>query len=77
MLDKEFHWYIDNQSELLKKYEGRVLVIQDENVIDDYDTYDNAYRNAVKKYELGKFLLMECTQGNEAYSETVYTPYYF
>jgi hypothetical protein len=77
MLDKEFDWYLNHQNELLKKYNGRVLVIKDENVVDDYSNYDDAYFGAVKKYELGKFLLMECTQGDEAYSQTIYTPFYY
>jgi hypothetical protein len=72
MLDKEFHWYIDNQAELLKKYEGKTLVIMGEKVVDDYEDFDSAYWGSVKKYKLGTFCLMECTQGDEAYTTDVF-----
>ena len=70
MLDKEFKYYLDNQDELVKKYNGRVLVIMGEQVVDDYDNYDDALFNSVKKYKLGSFLLQECTEGEDAYTET-------
>jgi hypothetical protein len=77
MFSKELHWYIDNQSELLKKYEGKVLVIRGEKVLDDYDDFGDAYHGSVKKYGLGNFCLMECTQGVESYTDTVYSPFYY
>jgi len=73
MLDKEFKYYLDNQDELVKKYNGRVLVIIGDHVVDDFDSYDDALFDSVKKYELGTFLLQECTEGEEAYTETFHS----
>ena len=28
-LKQEFRWYLENQDDLIKKYEGKVLVIKD------------------------------------------------
>jgi hypothetical protein len=33
MLDKEFRYYLDNQSDLVKKYNGRFIVIIDNEVV--------------------------------------------
>jgi hypothetical protein len=74
ILNREFHYYLDNQDELVKKYDGRILVIMGEKVVGDYENYDDAYFDSVKKYELGTFLLQECTEGEEAYTETFHSP---
>ena len=67
-LDKEFNYYLANQNELVKKYNGRTLVIMGEKVIADYADDNEAYFEAEKKYGLGNFLLQKCTPGEEAYS---------
>jgi len=76
VLDKEFHYYLENQDELVKKYDGRVLVIVGEQVVGDYDTYEDALFDSAKKYELGTFLIQECTEGEDAYTETFHSPIY-
>ena len=77
MLEKEFEYYLDNQEKLLKKYDGRVLVIVGEQVVGDFDNYEDALFDSIKKYELGTFLLQECTEGEDAYTETFYSPVIF
>ena len=37
MLEKEFTYYLDHQSELVEKYNGKFLVIKGEDVIGVYD----------------------------------------
>ena len=73
MLSKEFKYYLENQTELLKKYKGKVLVIKDQQVVDVYDSYDEAVFGAAKKYELGTFLVQECTEGEDAYTQTFHS----
>jgi hypothetical protein len=70
MLQKEFQYYLDNQNELVKKYDGKYLVIKDCSVVGAFDTEIDAYIDASKKYKLGTFLMQKCTQGNEAYTLT-------
>ena len=70
MLDKEFQYYLDHQNELLEKYNSRFIVIVDEKVVGDYDNFEQAFLQSIeKKYELGTFLIQECTPGNEAYTQ--------
>ena len=72
MLEKEFKYYLDNQSELVEKYNGRVLVIVNEKVVGDYNSEVEAYFESLKNYNLGTFLIQRCTPGDEAYTCNIY-----
>ena len=54
----------------MKKYNGRFLVIRDEQVEGDFSTQMDAYNWAAERFPLGTFLLQECTPGDEAYTQT-------
>ncbi|MFA5229355.1 MAG: hypothetical protein WC446_06360 [Candidatus Paceibacterota bacterium] len=70
MLDAEYKYYIDHQQDLLKLYRGRFIVIKGEKIVGDYDSQAAAYLDSIKKYELGTFLIQECTDGNSGYTQT-------
>ena len=72
-LEKEFNYYLANQNELVKKYSGRFLVIIGENVVGDYESHEQAYFTSIQQYELGTFLIQECTEGEEAYTITLHS----
>ena len=72
-LKKEFEYFLNHQSELVKKYKGKVLVIVGENVVGAYDTTFEALSAAQKSYEPGTFLLQECIEGKEAYTQTFHS----
>ena len=65
MLDTEFNYYKKNQKALLKKYQGKVLVIKGEEVVGVCDDEASAYQDAVSKYELGTFLIQNCRPEEE------------
>ncbi len=75
-LEALFQWYLDNQEELVKKYNGKHLVIRENKEIDAYDDENTAYFEAEAKYGLGNFILQLCTPGKEAYTIEMYTPSY-
>jgi hypothetical protein len=77
MLDKEFKYYLSHQDELLKKYNNRFLVIIGEEVVGDYETHEQALFKSQEKYELGTFLIQECTEGESAYTVTFRSRVYF
>jgi len=68
MLEKEFKYYLDNQDKLLKKYNGKVIVIVDEMVVGEYSNKKDAYLESIKTYAPGSFLIMECTPGTDSYT---------
>lgn len=70
MLDKEFKYYLDHQSDLVKKYDGKYIVIVGEKVIGSYDSETEAYGESQKNHALGTFLIQKCTPGSESYSQT-------
>ena len=74
MLEKEFKYYLANQKELLKKYNGKFIVIVGEEVIGGYQTSVDAYKSAIeKKYEQGTFLVQRCSPGESDYTQTFYS----
>lgn len=73
MLEKEFKYYLDNQDELVKKYNHRFIVIIGNDVVGDYSTMDEAFNNSISKYEMGTFLIQECTEGDSAYTQTFHS----
>ncbi len=73
MLEKEFKYYIDNQAELVKKYNGKYIIIKANEVVGSFDTEEKAYNFAIGKYELGTFLIQFCSPGNENYSQTFHS----
>jgi len=68
MLDCEFEFYVNNQAELVKKYNGRFLVIHKKEVFGDYATLREAYKAGTKNYPLGTFMVHKCGPGKENYT---------
>jgi hypothetical protein len=72
-LKKEFKYYLDHQDELIKKYNGKFVVIKDGQVIGSYDSQFEAVEETSKKYELGTFLVQKCEPGSESYTQTYHS----
>lgn len=64
-----FQYYLDNQEEFVKKYNGKYLVIKDNSVAGVFDTEESAYFDAERKYGLGNFIIQLCTPGDGAYTQ--------
>lgn len=74
LLKAEFQYFIDHQKELVKKYEGKVLVIKDNQVIGAYETELQALTETCKTHEMGTFLIQKCDRGEDAYTAHFYSP---
>ena len=72
-LKKEFEYYLDHQDELVKKYNGKFIVIKECQVIGEYDSLLEAVEETSKKYELGTFLVQKCEPGSESYTQTYHS----
>lgn len=73
LLEREFEYYLEHQDELVKKFNGRVIVIKDGQVVGDYDNEFEAVKQASEKYEIGTFLVQKCEPGNSNYTQTFHT----
>lgn len=72
-LEKEFKYYIENQDELLKKYQGKYIVIKGEKVIGAYNTSSEAYSESQKTNKIGTFLIQFCSPGTTSYKQTFFS----
>ena len=72
-LAKELEYFKKNQPELVEKYEGKFLVIKDQDIKGVYDTEMEAYTSAKEKFELGTFLIQKCVPGSESYTQTFHS----
>ena len=59
-LEENFQYYIDNQPELVKKYEGKYLLIKDRQVKEAFDSEIEAYKYAQSKFEQGSYIIQPC-----------------
>ena len=72
-LEKEFKYYIDHQAELVKKYNGKFIVVKDCKVIGAFDSELEAINTTSEQYELGTFLVQKCEPGSESYTQTYHS----
>lgn len=73
MIEKLFSWYRENQSELVKQYDGKYIVITDDGVKGAFDSENDGYDYAVKTFGRGNFMLQKCSEGEKDYSIHFYT----
>jgi hypothetical protein len=71
MLQNELEFFIANQDELVRKYEGKILVIRNGEVVGVFDTPLAAYLDAQSRFEPGTYAVQTCAAGPEAYTVTV------
>ena len=72
-LKKEFDFYLANQEEMVKKYDGKVIVLKDGEVLGAYDSELAAVIETQKDHSLGTFLVQRVSEGDEAYTETFHS----
>ena len=77
MLKDEFQYFLDHQDELVKKYNGRVIVIKDQSVLGDYATELEAITKTQIDHEIGTFLVQKCAPGDESFSATYHSRFAF
>ena len=70
MLDGEFKYFLDHQEELVKKYNGRFIVIVGEKVVGDFPNEADAFVEISKTHKPGTFLIQQCLPGQAAYKQT-------
>ncbi|MCX7005348.1 MAG: hypothetical protein NTV22_19045 [bacterium] len=72
-LMQEFEYYLAHQSELVAKYNGKVLAIKDQKVIGVYDSELQAIQETRKTCDMGSFLVQKCAPGNQEYTATYHS----
>jgi len=72
-LKKAFKFYLNHQEELVKEYNGKYVVIKNENVLGAYGDEISAIKETSKKHELGTFLVQYVEPGSESYTQTFHS----
>ena len=72
-LKKEFQFYLEHQNEMVAKYDGKFIVLKNEEVLGAYDDELTAITEAQKSHEIGTFLVQKVSTGSTAYSQTFHS----
>jgi hypothetical protein len=72
-LKTEFEYYLAHQSELVEKYNGKVIVIKGTKVLGAYDDQITAIKETQKEHDLGTFLVQKVEPGSGAYTQTFHS----
>ncbi len=72
-LKPKFAYYLANQAELVKKYNGKYIVIKNRTVIGAYDDAATAVAETTKSHQLGTFLVQKVEPGEGAYTQTFHS----
>ena len=73
MIETEFSYYLEHQDSLVQKYNGKFIVIKDQNVIGVYSSHAEAYNETIKTQKLGTFLIQHCIPGKDSYTQTFHS----
>jgi len=72
-LAEQFDFYLSNQAELVKQYDGKYIVIKDRKVLGAYDSEAEAIRETTLHHELGTFIVQKCQTGDEAHTQVFHS----
>ena len=72
-LEKQFKFYLKHQDTFVEQYDGKVIVLKNEEVLGTYESELDAVNETRRCYELGTFLIQRVSAGNEAYTATYHS----
>jgi hypothetical protein len=68
---EELDFFIANQENLVKDYEGKVLVIKGRTILGVYPNSISAYIETQKDHPAGTFMIQPCEPGPRAYTVVI------
>ena len=73
MLKNEFQYYLDHQMELVKLYNGKYVLICNQQVVGSFESDLEAVQYGDAHYEAGTFLVQKCSEGTKDYTQTFHS----
>ena len=70
---ENYHWFESKLPELVKKYEGRYVVVKNCEILSDYGTFEEAFTETIKTETLGTFIIQLCSEDKAKTVQTYYT----
>jgi hypothetical protein len=68
---EELDFFISNQEDLVRDFQGKFLVLKGSKVIGVYPDPLSAYIETQKEHPIGSFMIQPCVPGPEAYTVTI------
>lgn len=65
--NNDFQWFLSIYDDLYKKYGHKIFAIQNKKILGIYDDKNDAIDTTAKTYELGTFIVQECTGDETEY----------
>lgn len=76
-LEKEYSYFLKNKDALLKSFPDKFIVIIGDEVVDNFDSQDDALKEASKKYKLGTFLIQKVSKDENDITQRFFSMVYF
>jgi hypothetical protein len=73
-LHADFDFYVNHHHELAEKYEGRYIVLKNQEVIADYPSAFEAYTDMDNKKLLGTCIIQYCSADPASYTTQIFSP---
>ena len=73
MLEREFKYYKQYQTDLVKRYNGKFIAIVGEEGVGVFDTKLKAYTEMKKTHPVGTFLIQQCLPGENSHTQTFHS----
>ncbi len=73
-IKREFAYYLDNQDDFVKKYDGKVIVLKNHEVLGAYEREIDAIVETRKHHEPGTFMVQRVSEGEADYTVTIHSP---
>lgn len=67
----DFDYFIQNYKELYQQYGHKFLAIKNKEVLGAFDSVPDAISQLSKEYEIGSYIIQECTDDDSAYRTTI------
>ena len=72
-LKRAFDFYLANQASMVERYNGKFIVIRDDEVLGAYDSDLEAVSETQKVHLLGTFLVQKVSEGEADYTATFHS----
>lgn len=67
----DFDFFIENYQHFYKQYGHKFLAIKDKEILGAYNSVTDAIGDLTPKYEVGSYIIQECTGDESAYRTTI------
>ena len=76
MLEKEYNYFLKNRKTILQKYEKKFIVIVNEEIVDSYDSEEEALRDAASRFKMETFLIQKVSRDEEDTTQRFFSRVY-